>query len=361
MSLGGDVPECFKSAVPFLIASVVYHIDWLKEHLPETHSFFNSRFYRDGVIQRKRFDEKVEGGEFYCEKTKMQATGIPPNINVLRELAVVKESVEEASCVVEERVACLESKLEEVYERVEEHVKKLPADLTQELLQHFSVNGALPLTETNLANLEERLAERIRSLIDERVNGIGDGATAGADAEDNGSGGSGGGTAPLAPSSIQTHLFMWSNGKMKRAPEAFKFPLCSAKLMWDAWWYGEAVREIGPFRYFDQSDMKDKKCKVNLSRAKSVMDAVTEKAKAKGLLGMGGEKVQHTVARLSRRVCDEVFDDAFTTLVRELENVVNDDGEGEPPRKRRRTLRRSAEAQCNTVYTLLNDAVKKGW
>ena len=76
---------------------------------------------------------------------------------------------------------------------------------------------------------------------------------------------------------------------MKRAPEAFKFFLYARRSRRGM--LGgidrEAVREIGPFGNLDQSDMKDKKCKVNLSRAKSVMDAVTEKAKAKGLLGMG--------------------------------------------------------------------------
>lgn len=36
-------PACYKTAVPFLLASVVYHKEWLKENLPKNHLLFRSR------------------------------------------------------------------------------------------------------------------------------------------------------------------------------------------------------------------------------------------------------------------------------------------------------------------------------
>ena len=47
--------------------------------------------------------------------------------------------------------------------------------------------------------------------------------------------------------------------------------MCSTKAVWDAWWYGDASKSIGPFRLFDQLDMRTQANKVNLSRATQVM------------------------------------------------------------------------------------------
>lgn len=38
-----EYPDCYKMALPYLVASVVYHKDWLRANLPPNHLLFNSR------------------------------------------------------------------------------------------------------------------------------------------------------------------------------------------------------------------------------------------------------------------------------------------------------------------------------
>ena len=132
--------------------------------------------------------------------------------------------------------------------------------------------------------------------------------------------------------------------------------------MWDAWWYGDNAAGIGPFRHFLNGDMWPKVNKVNLSKARKVMDSVIKKAKELELLVAQGENdtVAEIIGRMSKPACDNVFDQAFTELAVECEiNILatssssSSDGSVQPPRSKKRKLRRVGEAQYNTVYRWL--------
>ena len=70
---------------------MVYHSSWLLENLPGVHPYFQRRFFRDNAPAR--LQPSVLTGEFYCEASKMEATGIPGHHIVLaKELMEVKES-----------------------------------------------------------------------------------------------------------------------------------------------------------------------------------------------------------------------------------------------------------------------------
>ena len=264
-------PDCFKSAIPFLIASVVYHIDWLEANLPQSHSFFQSPFYCDNVIGSKNMKEKVECGEFSCEKTKMQATGIPPTINVLRELAVVKDTMQKNDSAINDRVTTLLNEVDGVSKQVDGLNSTLPAELTKELLKKFEVNGAVPLTENNLVGLEQRLTDTLRTLIEESLSSRGgSGTTAAASAVPP--------PPPGLPSASQqrAHWFQWRDGTFKRVPEGFTFPRCSSKSIWGAWWHGQPVNGIGPFHHFTSKDVSKERGQNAMSKARGVIDAVVK-------------------------------------------------------------------------------------
>jgi hypothetical protein len=65
----------FKIIVPYLIASVVYHSDYILNKLPKDHPIFVSRFWRSGsqVTLRSRVMPPVR---MHCSETGMQASGV---------------------------------------------------------------------------------------------------------------------------------------------------------------------------------------------------------------------------------------------------------------------------------------------
>ena len=73
---------------------------------------------------------------------------------------------------------------------------------------------------------------------------------------------------------------------------------------------------------------------------------------------VGGTVATAIIMKLPRAQCDDVFDKAFTAVVRECEDIFRGDLEagGEPQRKKRRVLRRSGEAQYSNVYKFLREA-----
>ena len=66
-------PEQFRQAVPFLLASIVYHHQWLTDNLPSNHPLFTSR-----VWTTPRFGElksRVHAGVLKNKTTGLMATG----------------------------------------------------------------------------------------------------------------------------------------------------------------------------------------------------------------------------------------------------------------------------------------------
>lgn len=79
-------PTAFQSCIPYLIASVVYHAEWLKKTLPRTHSLFQSRFWRSN--QHNLLQASVlPPVRMHCSATGMRATGVSPLTVVLDRIA----------------------------------------------------------------------------------------------------------------------------------------------------------------------------------------------------------------------------------------------------------------------------------
>ena len=78
-------PPSFKVAIPFLLASVVYHEEWVKKNLDMRHPFFQSRFMLESW-QEKFNPLLLQPVQMRCELTKMTATGVSSMTNVLVQL-----------------------------------------------------------------------------------------------------------------------------------------------------------------------------------------------------------------------------------------------------------------------------------
>ena len=71
-----EFPVGFKACVPFFIASVVYHADWLEKNLFRKHPYFSSVYIRS-------FNAKLAGkAQLSIVGESMIATGIAPWVNL---------------------------------------------------------------------------------------------------------------------------------------------------------------------------------------------------------------------------------------------------------------------------------------
>ena len=141
-----DIHFCGVSGgYPVLLASIVFHQDWIKDNCPENHPLFYSRLFTSGIVQRLR--SKVETGIFKNEKTKLVATGVPQYVKELHKFDGLFH-----------RVNAMEEKFLGA-------IRELPTKVVSEILDHIQVNGAFPISagqvQTLVTSLEAPLLEAI--------------------------------------------------------------------------------------------------------------------------------------------------------------------------------------------------------
>jgi hypothetical protein len=92
LPLYARLPETFKRALPFLLASVCYHEKWLTDNLPPHHPLFSTYLFTSGAMAALK--PRVIAGCNRCPVTGLTATGIPPHLAVSNELTVVVRQTE---------------------------------------------------------------------------------------------------------------------------------------------------------------------------------------------------------------------------------------------------------------------------
>ena len=84
-------PNCFQKVLQFLVASVVFHHDFIKKIFPSNHPIFTSQYWLTN--KHSQLSPMVLPPiNFYCPVTKLNATGIPPTIMILGKIDASIES-----------------------------------------------------------------------------------------------------------------------------------------------------------------------------------------------------------------------------------------------------------------------------
>lgn len=134
-------PQSFRQVLPFLLASMVHHKDYLQSTLNSNHPLFLTRLWTSGILDT--LSPRVYTGNGKHPVTHMTATGIPPHILLANELVALRGDISVLRSVLMEKLA-------EVPDRVKEC-----------LLENFRVDGTVPITasqvQTMMADLQERL------------------------------------------------------------------------------------------------------------------------------------------------------------------------------------------------------------
>jgi hypothetical protein len=143
----GDYPDEFKMAIPFLVASVIYHREYLQNALPSNHLLFTSRLWTQNY--HVRLAPYVVCGVFRCPHTGLTATGVTLNTAIMTS---VKEVTTE--------VAQLRQEVESITEKL---TNTIPRECVNLILDNVNISGTQPVTRQSLVELEGRLVEAIQT------------------------------------------------------------------------------------------------------------------------------------------------------------------------------------------------------
>jgi hypothetical protein len=80
------------------------------------------------------------------------------------------------------------------------------------------------------------------------------------------------------------YLFLHSDGKMRRIPPGWNFPLCTLAVLWEHWCSGDEVKNLSPLRRLDITDVQlVKRGGRTLSDVKFLMGKIEDEARRRGV------------------------------------------------------------------------------
>jgi ElaB/YqjD/DUF883 family membrane-anchored ribosome-binding protein len=228
-------PEGFHPVLKMLLASLLYHEDYLRANCPRHPVFKSPVFAVPGFASRmKRY---ITAGVGQNKETKMQASGIPPLVQTQEELRQMRHRMD----AIETNVS---TKLDEVIQAVE----AIPSSSSQ-------------VAVSELRGLIEEGNQRILQRVDERINSLQDAVA----------------TIQSAAVSVNgdnersNGLANWNHGVIN-LPTSFEFPRnIDLQKLWLLWWVGESNANIPAYRMIRSSHLK-KKDQGYRARAQAVIE-----------------------------------------------------------------------------------------
>jgi hypothetical protein len=292
------LPDCFKQALPHLLASVIHHEDWLRSTLPPHHPLFSSHLFASGTVAALK--QHVLTGCGRCLTTGMMATGIPPHLVMTNELTAVV------------------SRTEQLKQALLTRCDELPAEVTNVMLSKLSVNGAIPVTMDNMRDMLDTVITQLRAEI----------RTQATDTQ---------AMPPLIAPSIDSRFQLWAwGGKLHMVPEGWMFPSTNVKDTWNLWHFGHHADKIRPLRYLKKCDVGSAAQVTVWSKTKGVMQAVSQV-----IVDMRLVRAMEDVLALNAGDSSTLFDQAIVVLMDKLR--------AESTRERRRWM----EMSVPTLYALV--------
>jgi hypothetical protein len=211
-------PASFRPVIANLLASIVHHQSWLRTKLHPNHPLFNTRLWTSGIVDR--LSTSVFCGTGRNPITLLTATGIPPHILLANEIAKV------------------EGRLDTLQTDLMEKLNNLPQELKLVMLHNFQVNGALPITHSQVVDMISNLERTILSAMQSQLASISNlpqqqhQSTV---------------TQSRDTSNIEYRTWSWKN-RFHFVPQDFNFPTENMSNMWHLWWDGRQSDRITPYR-----------------------------------------------------------------------------------------------------------------
>lgn len=312
-----NYPESFKQIVPWLLASLVYHNNWLVANFDRNHPLFQQFIYTKNydleslgrINIMNYFANRVLLGRNYCNKTCLQATGIPDNLAIahqVQQLVGIIQKLEEET---------LPSFKDDIIEKIHE----IPTNVKDLMLENFTIDGVVPINISDIQRIVSDAKTEILSKVCTKDDVLSD-------------------SPPQNIIERQEEKFNWFTwgGRMRMIPDNFVFPTVNVKTMWNLWFYGNESKKIQPYKYLVKNiqDLEKKTERTNVHRVNKVMTALVDIAIKFQLVD---ENVD--ISALSVERSNEIFNICFAEL---LKICYGDKGHS-----------RAHDIQCNTIAHLL--------
>ena len=332
-------PTGLQSALPYLLASLLYHEDFLRETLPAGHLLFNMPvFAHNPLLQDLSDNILLAVGR--CQDTQMAATGIPPHLAIAQQVHDVMEQLRE--------VRAENQGLKEKVEKMEVVLlQSLPRAVGDYIRSNFQVEG----DAVNLRDLDIRDGE-MRTFIMGEIGKVlqSNQAVQQALAQQVAAAERQVGRAEAQDNSSWWHV--WGDdgyGSGIYTPPNWRFPFgLPAKTMWSLWLFGNRGDKVRPYRLLRRQTDIAKSDHCQHTRAKKVMEFLITNA-TENFLPDGVQNVlQLTVAQSFA-----VFDNMFQEL---QEDNFFSDADNRP------VSVRALETTYGTMYNNYTQyCVRKGW
>jgi len=266
-------PTSFQRVVPYLLANLVYH--WFKGNLQQLYDvchplFAQALFTEPTLINSLR--DKVIIVHAYCDDTRMNAEGIPGIIMISREIRNFRTRYDTTCDLYDQRINELKGQINSVHQ-------ELPQTIVDLLLQRFQINGAIPISITEIRSLINEMLSSQYQTITHSLATITAQQSSMIQRIENGGLNNNQSVNPSNGDSqarmTAGNLFRWIgiDELFHRVPHGFKFPSYTCYTMWNLWFFGNANENICAYKAISREhDLETKACKTNQTRAKTVIN-----------------------------------------------------------------------------------------
>ena len=235
----------------------------------------------------------------------MYAQGVPGFITISREIRIFRahyDSICQQYC---DRVSQMSAEMDQKF-------AELPHRVASVLLDQFRIDGTTPITLDSMRRLISemlvsndgplcQIRDSINLLRQQLMQPVGE--TAASDVTANNS--------MNRNAQAQVHMWPGGDGRLHRVPFGFKWPSYNTSTIWTLWHFGDLHRSIGPYKFISREhDLTLALCKVNYSRAKSIMKALTNLAIRDGRV--------RSAADINQQNHQEIYDYVMPLLMQEL-------------------------------------------
>lgn len=208
-------PETFRKVLPFLLASLAYHREFLELNLPENHTLRLQRVWTSKILVA--LAPKVLTGIGNNSVSGLTATGVPIHI------------------ILANRIVTLEDKIDDLLPRMEGKLSNLPNEVKAVLLNNFAINGAYPLTEDKLTEVLIAFENRLKTAVQAEIS-----------THSNNS------NCTIGDNEFDSYTW---GGHIHPVPANFRLPVNNVKTMWDLWLSGDKSKKIAPYRFITGKDL----------------------------------------------------------------------------------------------------------
>ena len=161
----GGLPASFKAALPYLLASLVYHKTILISTLCSDHPIFLSRVWTTGIMND--LSSKVLAGCGRNPISQMAATGIPPTLVLANQMDMLSEKVTRLEDNFQSRQDEFVETLSSNMESLSSKLDQLPETISCHIQNCLQVTGEVSATAGDVSsNVSAMLVGVQKTLLD---------------------------------------------------------------------------------------------------------------------------------------------------------------------------------------------------